>query len=132
MDTRRTRLPQSTEATHRAKTSTGMNALNILPSYTDYFSLTTGTLALNTPSIWLGSAVSDQFYGQIVDLIREIATQLTLSHVKVDGLYGLPYALDAIGRKTYMMNGAWDVLQLVFELWCWVETAGKTLKRSML
>ncbi|KAK6391767.1 hypothetical protein LTR65_004261 [Meristemomyces frigidus] len=44
-----------------------MNALNILPSYTDYFSLTTGTLALNTSSIWLGSAISGLFYGKVTD-----------------------------------------------------------------
>lgn len=43
------------------------NALNILPSYTDYFSLTTGTLALNTSSIWVGSAASGLFYGKVTD-----------------------------------------------------------------
>ncbi|KAK5119743.1 hypothetical protein LTR85_007319 [Meristemomyces frigidus] len=39
-----------------------------------------------------------------------------------------PYALDAIGWKTYMINGVWDVLQFAFVLYYWVETAGKTLE----
>lgn len=46
-----------------------LNALNILPSYTSYFSLTTTTLALNTSSVWLGGAISGIFYGKVTDLI---------------------------------------------------------------
>ena len=44
------------------------NGLNILPSYTNYFSLTTTTLALNTSSVWFGGAVSGIFYGLITDM----------------------------------------------------------------
>jgi hypothetical protein len=39
-----------------------------------------------------------------------------------------PYALNRIGWKTYMINGAWDVLQLIFVVIFWVETKGKTLE----
>lgn len=39
-----------------------------------------------------------------------------------------PYALDAIGWKTYMINGAWDVLQILYVAVFWVETKGKTLE----
>ena len=39
-----------------------------------------------------------------------------------------PYALEAIGWKTYMINGAWDVLQFAYVMYYWVETAGKTLE----
>ncbi|KAI2465816.1 hexose transporter [Annulohypoxylon bovei var. microspora] len=39
-----------------------------------------------------------------------------------------PIALDVIGWKTYMINGAWDVLQVVFIIIFWVETKGKTLE----
>ena len=39
-----------------------------------------------------------------------------------------PYALDAIGWKTYMINGAWDVVQVVFVIIYWVETKGKSLE----
>lgn len=39
-----------------------------------------------------------------------------------------PFALDAIGWKTYMINGAWDVLELVFILFYWVETRGRSLE----
>lgn len=44
-----------------------MNALNILPSYTDYFELTIATLALNTAAVWLGATISGLFYGKVVD-----------------------------------------------------------------
>ena len=39
-----------------------------------------------------------------------------------------PYALDAIGWKTYMINGAWDVLEVAFLVYFWIETKGKTLE----
>ncbi|EXJ83762.1 hypothetical protein A1O1_07389 [Capronia coronata CBS 617.96] len=39
-----------------------------------------------------------------------------------------PYALDAIGWKTYMINGVWDVLQIGYVVYYWVETKGKTLE----
>lgn len=39
-----------------------------------------------------------------------------------------PIALEAIGWKTYMINGAWDVLQVVFIIIFWIETKGKTLE----
>jgi MFS family permease len=42
--------------------------------------------------------------------------------------FSFPYALAAIGWKTYMINGAWDVLELVVVLVTWVETKGRTLE----
>lgn len=45
------------------------NGLNILDSYTDYFHLTTATLALNTSATWLGGAISGMFYGMVTDAI---------------------------------------------------------------
>lgn len=39
-----------------------------------------------------------------------------------------PFALEAIGWKTFMINGAWDVLELVFIILYWVETKGLTLE----
>ena len=42
--------------------------------------------------------------------------------------FAFPYALEAIGWKTYMINGACDVLELAFVLLFWVETKGKTLE----
>ena len=44
-----------------------MNALNILPSYTDYFVLNTTTLSLNTASVWVGGIVAGFFAGQLCD-----------------------------------------------------------------
>ncbi|KAI1626538.1 MFS sugar transporter-like protein [Exophiala viscosa] len=44
-----------------------MNALNILPSYTDYFTLTTTTLSLNTASVWVGGIVSGFVAGAFCD-----------------------------------------------------------------
>ncbi|KAH7121407.1 MFS sugar transporter-like protein [Dactylonectria macrodidyma] len=46
-----------------------MNALNILPSYTDYFHLTTATLALNTASVWVGSTLAGILFAKVPDLI---------------------------------------------------------------
>ncbi|KAM5349670.1 hypothetical protein ACJ41O_006175 [Fusarium nematophilum] len=46
-----------------------MNALNILPSYTDYFHLTTATLALNTASVWVGSTLAGILLAKVPDLI---------------------------------------------------------------
>ncbi len=45
-----------------------MNGLNILPSYTDYFELTTTTLALNTAATWMGGALAI-VYGFVPDII---------------------------------------------------------------
>jgi hypothetical protein len=42
--------------------------------------------------------------------------------------FAFPFALEAIGWKTYMINGAWDVLELVVVLVFWVETRGRTLE----
>lgn len=39
-----------------------------------------------------------------------------------------PYALDAIGWKTYIINASVDVLMLVGVIWYWVETKGLTLE----
>lgn len=45
-----------------------MNGLNILPSYTDYFLLTTTTTALNSASVWLGGCLSI-VYAKVPDWI---------------------------------------------------------------
>ena len=42
--------------------------------------------------------------------------------------FAFPFALDRIGWKTYMINGAWDVLELLFVLTYWIETKGRTLE----
>jgi len=43
-------------------------------------------------------------------------------------VFSFPFALEAIGWKTYMMNGSWDVLEVFFIAYYWVETKGKTLE----
>ena len=40
----------------------------------------------------------------------------------------MPIALTNIGWKTYMANGAWDVVMLATIVYYWVETKGKTLE----
>jgi hypothetical protein len=42
--------------------------------------------------------------------------------------FAFPFALDKIGWKTYMINGAWDVLELLVVVLYWVETNGRTLE----
>jgi hypothetical protein len=39
-----------------------------------------------------------------------------------------PYALENIKWKTYMINGAWGVLQVIYVVIFWVETKGKSLE----
>lgn len=43
-------------------------------------------------------------------------------------VFTMPIALANISWKTYMINGAWDVVMLVMILYWWVETKGKTLE----
>lgn len=44
------------------------------------------------------------------------------------GNFAFLYALDAIGWKLYMINGAWNIAMLVFIAWYWVDFRGKTLE----
>lgn len=46
-----------------------MQRLDILPSYTEYFKLSTTTRALNRASIWIGQAIPCFFYGIVSDAI---------------------------------------------------------------
>ncbi|KIW56170.1 hypothetical protein PV05_04849 [Exophiala xenobiotica] len=42
--------------------------------------------------------------------------------------FAFPFALAKIGWKTYMINATWDVLEVVFIIFFWVETSNKTLE----
>ncbi|KAK3312743.1 MFS sugar transporter-like protein [Apodospora peruviana] len=44
------------------------------------------------------------------------------------GVFAFPFALEGIGWKTYMINGAWDVAVFFFIWWYWVEIKGMTLE----
>ncbi|KAJ7195508.1 MFS sugar transporter-like protein, partial [Mycena pura] len=46
-----------------------INGLNILPSYSNYFELTTATLALNTASVWVGGILAALSFGKVTDII---------------------------------------------------------------
>ncbi|PVH78156.1 MFS sugar transporter-like protein [Cadophora sp. DSE1049] len=43
-------------------------------------------------------------------------------------VFSFPFALESFGYKTYLVNGAWDVLEIFFIWSYWVETSGKTLE----
>jgi hypothetical protein len=43
-------------------------------------------------------------------------------------IFSMPVALEAIGWKLYMANGAWDVVMFVLIWVFWVETKGRTLE----
>ncbi|KAI7189844.1 MFS general substrate transporter [Hortaea werneckii] len=43
-------------------------------------------------------------------------------------VFTMPIALDNIGYITYFVNGAWDILVIIFIAVFWVETKGKTLE----
>jgi predicted MFS family arabinose efflux permease len=62
------------------------NGLNILPSYTDYFSLTTTTLALNTSSVWLGGCLTGFFYGLVTDAIGRKNALLLAAIITIFGV----------------------------------------------
>ncbi|KAF3406253.1 Lactose permease [Talaromyces pinophilus] len=40
----------------------------------------------------------------------------------------MPFALESIGWKTYMVNASWDVLEVVFVVLYWVETSKLSLE----
>lgn len=40
----------------------------------------------------------------------------------------MPFALDGIGWKTYMVNASWDVLGVAFVVLWWVETRNRFLE----
>ena len=56
-----------------------------------------------------------------------IAT-LVLNCTAVLIVFTMPIALTNIGWKTYMINGAWDVITVGLMAFFWVETKGKTLE----
>lgn len=43
-------------------------------------------------------------------------------------VFAMPFALESLGWKTYMMNASWNVALLVFIYFFWAETKGKTLE----
>ena len=43
------------------------------------------------------------------------------------GVFAFPFAIADIGWKAYMINGAWDTLELVVIAWHWGEAEGRTL-----
>jgi hypothetical protein len=42
--------------------------------------------------------------------------------------FAFPFTLAKIGWKTYMINASWDVLEIGFIIWYWVETSNKMLE----
>lgn len=40
----------------------------------------------------------------------------------------MPFALENIGWKTYMINASWDILEVAFVAFYWVETRKKSLE----
>lgn len=46
-----------------------MNALNILPSYTEYFHLTSATIALNSGIVWIGAIFGSLILAKVPDII---------------------------------------------------------------
>ena len=64
-------------------------------------------------------------------LIRADGTgifQFALNSAALLIVFTMPIAVTNIGFKTYMANGAWDVVMLATIVYYWVETKGKTLE----
>lgn len=60
--------------------------MNILPSYTEYFSLNTVTTALNTSIVGIGNAVSGLFNGPLCDYLGRKKTLLYASCLTIIGV----------------------------------------------
>ncbi|KAF2007286.1 general substrate transporter [Amniculicola lignicola CBS 123094] len=73
------------QAVQNGYDSSVMNALNILPSYTEYFVLTTTTLSLNTASVWVGGIVSGFLDGAFCDWQGRKRTMLWSSLICIVG-----------------------------------------------
>jgi signal transduction histidine kinase len=54
--------------------------------------------------------------------------QFALNATALWAVFAFPFALVAIGWKTYMINGAWDVVIIGLMAWYWVETKGTSLE----
>ncbi|CZR66416.1 related to hexose transporter protein [Phialocephala subalpina] len=63
--------------------------------------------------------------------IRGTGMGLYTMSTKLCGLFVtmvFPFALDAIGWKTYIINASFDILMVLFVMFYWVETQGLTLE----
>jgi hypothetical protein len=63
--------------------------------------------------------------------IRATGMGLYTFTTKLSGLFVtmvFPFALEAIGWKTYIINATFDILMIVFVIFYWVETRGLTLE----
>ncbi|KAJ7758148.1 MFS sugar transporter-like protein [Mycena maculata] len=54
--------------------------------------------------------------------------QFALNGTALMAVFAFPFALANIGWKIYMINAAWDALEIPFVMWYWIETQGKTLE----
>jgi MFS family permease len=43
-------------------------------------------------------------------------------------VFAMPFALESLGWKTYLMNASWNVALILFIYFYWVETQGKSLE----
>ncbi|KAJ9611364.1 hypothetical protein H2200_004548 [Cladophialophora chaetospira] len=63
--------------------------------------------------------------------LRSVGMGLYTLTTKLSGLLvtmAFPFALDAIGWKTYIINASADIVMLAGVIWYWVETRGFTLE----
>lgn len=42
--------------------------------------------------------------------------------------FAFPYSFEAIGYKTYLINATFNIVTLVFIIFFWVETRGRSLE----
>ncbi|RDW82990.1 hypothetical protein BP5796_04481 [Coleophoma crateriformis] len=117
-----------------------MNGLNILPSYTDYFNLSTAALSLNTAAIWVGGMVAGFFAGQLCDWLGRKSVMFWGAVLSIIGviiqtcaqniamfivgrvIIGLAAGISGVAAPTYMAETSpvrWRsiMLGLYFDLW---------------
>ncbi len=67
-------------------------------------------------------------FGLWVGLLLLLRSMLRLNLISIFSGFVPSYGLAAIGWKFYMINGCYDVLQVIYVAVYWVETKGLTLE----
>ncbi|KAJ7236753.1 hypothetical protein B0H12DRAFT_1075780 [Mycena haematopus] len=81
-----------------------------------------------TKSYGLNSTNTSGIYATAMIFLFQGAYSFGWTPLLLMAVFAFPFALENIGWKTYMINAAWDALEIPFVWWYWVETANKTLE----
>ncbi|RMZ87271.1 hypothetical protein DV736_g5501, partial [Chaetothyriales sp. CBS 134916] len=72
--------------------------------------------------------VSNSAAAVIVSLPHVVEFNIDLTDIRIFATFIMPFALENIGWKTYMVNASWDILEVAFVAFFWVETRKLSLE----